>query len=76
MTGSHRILVSTNYPQLTFWRHDGKEVTPKIVKYYLVNIVGLSVDEAIIFTLKERDIKPSQISCEFSVVPFRESELV
>ena len=31
--------------------------------------------EAIIFTLKERDIKPSQISCEFSVVPFRESEV-
>ena len=31
--------------------------------------------QAIIFTLKERDIKPSQISCEFSVVPFRESEV-
>ena len=45
--GSHRILVSTNYPQLTFWPHNGKEVTPKIVKYYLVHIVGLSVDEAL-----------------------------
>ena len=47
VTGSHRILVSTNYPQLTYWPHDGKEVTPKIVKYYLVHIVGLSVDEAL-----------------------------
>ena len=31
--------------------------------------------QAINFTLEERDIKPSQISCEFSVVPFRESEV-
>ena len=31
--------------------------------------------EAIIFTLKERGIEPLQIACEFSVVPFRESEV-
>lgn len=31
--------------------------------------------EAIIFTLKERDIEPSQIVFNFSVVPFRESEV-
>ena len=27
--------------------HDGKEVTPKTEKIYLVHIVGLSVDEAL-----------------------------
>ena len=31
--------------------------------------------EAIIFTLRERDIEPSQIVCNFYVVPFRESEV-
>ncbi len=31
--------------------------------------------EAIIFTLRERDIEPSQIVCNFHVVPFRESEV-
>lgn len=32
--------------------------------------------EAIIFTLEERDIKPSDIAFNFSVVPLRESEMV
>ena len=31
--------------------------------------------EAIIFTLREREIEPSQIVCNFYVVPFRESEV-
>lgn len=31
--------------------------------------------EAIIFTLRERHIEPSQIVCNFCVVPFRESEV-
>ena len=31
--------------------------------------------EAIIFTLREREIEPSQILCNFYVVPFRESEV-
>ena len=31
--------------------------------------------EAIIFTLAERNIKTSQIACEFSVVPFCASEM-
>lgn len=44
---SHRVLVSDDYPQLTYWPHEGKEVTPKIVKYYLVHIVGLSVEGAL-----------------------------
>ena len=46
VNGSHKILVSDNHPQLTYWPHEGKEVTPKIVKYYLVHIVELSVEEA------------------------------
>jgi len=30
-----------------YWLHDGNEVTPKVVKDYLVHIVGLSVEEAL-----------------------------
>lgn len=47
VNGSHRVLVSANYPQLTYWPHDGKEVTSKVVKDYLVHIVGLSAEEAL-----------------------------
>mgnify|MGYP001558643918 FL=1 len=47
VNGSHRILVSDNYPQLTYWPHEGKEITPKVVKDYLVHIVGLSAEEAL-----------------------------
>lgn len=32
--------------------------------------------EAIIFTLEEQNIKPSEITFNFSVVPLRESEMV
>lgn len=47
VNGSHRVLLSENYPPLTYSPHEGKEVTPKIVKHYLVHIVGLSVEEAL-----------------------------
>lgn len=47
VNGSHRILVSDNHPQLTYWPHESKEITPKIVKDYLVRRVGLSVEEAL-----------------------------
>ena len=32
--------------------------------------------EAIIFTLQEQSIKPSEIAFNFSIVPLRESEMV
>jgi len=47
VTGSHRILVSDDYPQLTFWPHHGKEITPKVVKHFFINRVGLSIQEAL-----------------------------
>jgi len=47
VTGSHRILISDDYPQLTFWPHHGKEITPKVAKHFLINRVGLSIHEAL-----------------------------
>ncbi|MFE0658501.1 type II toxin-antitoxin system HicA family toxin [Streptomyces sp. NPDC058876] len=45
--GSHRILRSENYPQLLFSFHDGVTVPPGLVRKYLVNDIGLSVNEAL-----------------------------
>lgn len=47
VNGSHKVLVSDNHPQLTYWPHEGKEVTARVVKEYLVRKVGLSVEEAL-----------------------------
>jgi predicted RNA binding protein YcfA (HicA-like mRNA interferase family) len=47
VTGSHRILVSDDYRKLTFWPHHGKEITPTVVKHFLINRVGLSIQEAL-----------------------------
>jgi predicted RNA binding protein YcfA (HicA-like mRNA interferase family) len=45
--GSHRRLVSDNYPPLTFSFHDGATVPPGLVRDYLLKRVGLTEEEAL-----------------------------
>ncbi len=45
-TGSHRRLISDDYPPLTFAFHDGDTVPPGLVRKILTKDVGLSDDEA------------------------------
>jgi predicted RNA binding protein YcfA (HicA-like mRNA interferase family) len=47
-SGSHRRLKSAaGYPPLTFAWHDGATVAPVAVRKLLVEMVGLSVEEAL-----------------------------
>ena len=47
-TGSHRVLSSPNgYPDLYFAYHDGATVPPGVVRKYLVDVIGLTEQEAI-----------------------------
>jgi predicted RNA binding protein YcfA (HicA-like mRNA interferase family) len=44
--GSHRWLLSPDYPPLLFAFHDGATVRPHIVRKILLRDVGLAEDEA------------------------------
>lgn len=45
--GSHRRLVATGRPSLTFAFHDGESLSPGVVRDILVKQVGLDRDEAL-----------------------------
>ena len=45
--GSHRHLVADGRGRILFSFHDGSTVPPGLVRKYLVNQAGLSVEEAI-----------------------------
>jgi predicted RNA binding protein YcfA (HicA-like mRNA interferase family) len=45
-SGSHRWLLSPDYPPLTFAFHDSATVRPWVVRKILVGDVGLAEDEA------------------------------
>ena len=44
--GSHRFLVSSNYPSFVLSTHHGREVPSNKVKSILINEIGLSEEEA------------------------------
>lgn len=44
--GGHHILISDDYPQITWGFHNGTEVTPRGVRQVLVDQVGLTLNEA------------------------------
>jgi predicted RNA binding protein YcfA (HicA-like mRNA interferase family) len=45
--GSHRHLVAEGRGRILFSAHDRKTIPPGLVRKYLVNDAGLSVDEAL-----------------------------
>lgn len=45
-TGSHRRLLSPDYPPLVFAFHDRETVRPQVVRDILLEDVGLAEDEA------------------------------
>jgi len=45
-TGSHRRLLSPDYPPLVFAYHDQETVRPQAVRKILVRDIGLAEDEA------------------------------
>jgi predicted RNA binding protein YcfA (HicA-like mRNA interferase family) len=46
-TGSHRRLMATGRPALTFAFHDSESLAPGVVRDILVKQVGLSVEQAL-----------------------------